>query len=145
MIQRTPAQWLALKVRKGGPDECWPWTGSVTKDGYGQCWIGDRIEYAHRVALSSIGVDIEGKVVRHSCDNRPCCNPRHLAAGTHADNVLDTTVRGHLALTKLSVDIVLDIRAKAAAGINTAEIARQLSLNYHTVRHIVRRRTWKHL
>jgi hypothetical protein len=39
----------------------------------------------------------EGVVIRHSCDNRPCCEPLHLLSGTHADNVQDRVARGRTA------------------------------------------------
>lgn len=31
----------------------------------------------------------DGTIIRHSCDNPPCCEWQHLLAGTHADNVRD--------------------------------------------------------
>jgi len=31
----------------------------------------------------------KGKVVRHLCNNRRCCNPDHLDIGTHQDNMDD--------------------------------------------------------
>ena len=36
------------------------------------------------------------EVVRHACDNPPCCNPLHLLGGTHADNVADKVRRGRV-------------------------------------------------
>lgn len=39
----------------------------------------------------------DGLVVRHRCDNPPCCNPNHLELGTIADNNRDTVERGRTA------------------------------------------------
>lgn len=33
-------------------------------------------------------------MVRHSCDNPPCCNPAHLLVGTAAQNAQDMAERG---------------------------------------------------
>jgi predicted glycosyltransferase involved in capsule biosynthesis len=36
----------------------------------------------------------EGFCVMHICDNRMCINPKHLKAGTLAQNNLDMTIKG---------------------------------------------------
>jgi DNA-binding XRE family transcriptional regulator len=36
----------------------------------------------------------KGKIVRHTCDNPLCINPKHLILGTNQDNVDDRTTRG---------------------------------------------------
>lgn len=33
-------------------------------------------------------------VIRHTCDNPPCCNPAHLVPGTYQDNARDCVERG---------------------------------------------------
>lgn len=52
---------------------------------------------AHRVAYvvhhGLTLADIVGQVVRHTCDNPPCCNPAHLVLGSHADNAADRQER----------------------------------------------------
>lgn len=87
------------RVDKRGPDECWPWTHNTNKAGYGQlhiCEAGDRLALlAHRIAyMVAYGQIPAGKLVLHSCDNPPCCNARHLRAGTHKDNTDDKMARG---------------------------------------------------
>lgn len=50
---------------------------------------------AHRIALIRDGADPGPAVkVLHSCDNPPCCNPRHLSFGTQADNITDMHSKG---------------------------------------------------
>lgn len=89
------------KVKQGGPDECWPWQGGKTPKGYGQLNVGRDAEgrqdtrYTHRIAYQlAHGVDPAGALVMHSCDNPPCCNPKHLSLGTQADNVADASRKG---------------------------------------------------
>lgn len=78
--------------------ECWLWTGSVDKDGYGRVRFGGRRELAHRVAWTlEHGPIPDGMEVRHLvCDNPPCCRPEHLALGTHSDNMRDAAAKGRL-------------------------------------------------
>jgi HNH endonuclease len=87
------------KVLRGGPAECWPWLAGVDRDGYGRHDIkleGTRISAAaHRAAAALHLPDFAPHlVVRHTCDNRRCCNPAHLIMGTQADNIRDREERG---------------------------------------------------
>ena len=78
-----------------GQDACWPWTGAINKSGYGSYGVGGVIRTASRVAYElangpiPTGKGYHGIVVMHSCDNRKCCNPRHLSLGSQSDNNQD--------------------------------------------------------
>lgn len=84
--------------RSGGPDACWPWTAGQGRDGYGKFWIEGRTIAAHRIAfLLRAGEIPEGAWVLHSCDAPICCNPEHLRAGSHLENMADMKARGRAA------------------------------------------------
>lgn len=76
---------------------CWEWQGAKHSFGYGVFCMNKRRESSHRVAfMDCVGPIPEGHVVRHKCDNPPCCNPSHLETGTQRDNLEDATKRGRL-------------------------------------------------
>jgi hypothetical protein len=92
------------KVQKGAPDACWPWTGNAAggRNGgrYGQFTITvgpnqQRHLGAHVYAYElTYGPVPDGLEVLHACDRAICCNPAHLSAGTHAENVRQAVERG---------------------------------------------------
>jgi hypothetical protein len=78
--------------RSGGDDACHPWMSVRNPFGYGKFWVeGKSKDYAHRVVYEVLNGKIEDPslVVRHTCDNPPCCNPKHLVLGTRGDNNRD--------------------------------------------------------
>lgn len=78
-------------------DKCWIWTGATTGKGYGQIVIKYKKYKAHRIAWEvTYGPVPEGLKVLHTCDNPPCCNPKHLFVGTQKDNMIDASNKGHL-------------------------------------------------
>jgi hypothetical protein len=133
------------KVEMGGPEECWPFVGSRTPEGYGKFTIGDRTYRAHRIAWSiATNQVVSGDLmVRHlKCDNPPCCNPAHLAEGTAADNAADRVQR----LAKLEVVQSLDAkimerstRRTSAARTPNPAVRRTTSATVHSDSDIV---TW---
>lgn len=91
------ARLLADRIdRSGGPGACWPWIGKSTHPfGYGLVRVnGKTVTAARRIYEVEVGPIPEGQVVRHRCDNPPCCNPAHLELGSVADNNRDTVARG---------------------------------------------------
>ena len=82
-------------VDKKGDDECWEWTRSKSKSGYGY-FLFRKVMLTHRLAYECAHGEgsAKGKIIRHTCDNPPCCNPKHLVEGTHQDNANDREERG---------------------------------------------------
>lgn len=81
------------KVNK--TDDCWLWTCSIDRDGYGLFGLDGKQWRAHRFAKHiTDGLDNSLPVVMHTCDNPRCVNPAHLVNGTVADNNADKTSKG---------------------------------------------------
>jgi len=89
---------LRSKIIVGGPDDCWPWTGSVVNGNkpYGRVKVEGKLKLVHRVIYELYtGEELPDDVqVCHSCDNPPCCNPNHLWIGDNQANMLDKMIKG---------------------------------------------------
>lgn len=98
MVRRDPRERFLAFVDKG--EGCWPWTGSITRKGYGRFNLKGRMEPAHRVAyLLFVGAIPAGLQIDHACHtadrscpggdsclHRRCVNPAHLRPVTSAEN-----------------------------------------------------------
>jgi len=75
---------------------CWEYQESKNRLGYGRFKFGGKKELlVHRVIYEHFNGKIKkGLFVCHKCDNPPCCNPKHLYAGTPQDNMNDMISRG---------------------------------------------------
>lgn len=109
----VPDRFFSAIDKGAGPWGCWPWGGSSSAEGYGLVRVRagglSASVGAHRVAYY---LDTGfwhwgrfGPVIRHLCHSPSCCNPRHLLAGSRADNVWDNQMRAQ------GVDLVLVRRA----------------------------------
>lgn len=78
------------KVHVGVPEICWVWHAYRHRQGYGMVGFDGKLYLAHRVAWALCNGSIPAEImVCHTCDNPPCCNPKHLFLGTHTDNMRD--------------------------------------------------------
>ena len=91
---------------------------------------------------------IEGKVVRHKCDNPRCINPLHLELGTHKDNTNDAVVRGRFVVGSRHVNAVLteeQVRSIKASSSGSGVLSKQYGVSARTVRRIKSGEDWKHV
>lgn len=75
---------------------CWEWTKGRDTDGYGRFYSRSLEETrAHRAAFKLFLGEIPNTLlVRHTCHNPSCCNPKHLMIGTSKDNAQDCVRAG---------------------------------------------------
>lgn len=135
--------------RSRGPDACWIWRGHVNAvSGYGHA---SSTLTAHRWAWSLTYGDPGELCVLHRCDNRPCCNPRHLFLGTKGHNWRDSVTKGRQTVIvsgegnskgKLTAADVMAIRRSPA---RTRDLVREYPVNAGTIHDIRSRRTWRHI
>ena len=132
---------------------CWEWNASRNPAGYGKYQTGTHRKsasrYAHRLAHADSHCD-DAVIVRHTCDNPPCVNPRHLLCGSSQDNANDMVTRGRVAVgeqssgSKLTTADVLSI-IRQAGTIPQRTLAEQYGVHRVTISLIVNKKTWKHL
>lgn len=148
---------LWSKVDKRGPDECWPWKGTIEESGYGRTWINDKGYYAHRVIfnLANPGqIELASPTNRkakgflmHLCDNRVCCNPAHLQVATIKENNNDCQEKGRRNLPKgenhhravFTNDEIEKILKLRQSGSTATQIAIAMNKNRSTIKSLLYR------
>ena len=145
----TKARFLS-HVNKNS-DGCWVWKGGLHKRGYGIFWLEGKGQLAHRISFSLFKRDLKPtENVLHKCDNPQCVNPKHLIAGTQADNMRDMIEKGRdrkafgenagkAKLTEVDVKI---IRSSNSTALELAEI---FGVSRSQIYYIRNRTNWKHL
>lgn len=120
-----------VKVTRSG---CWEWMGSRTRGGYGQARVAGKAWAAHRLAYTAWrGLIRRGYVIRHKCDNPPCCNPKHLEPGWHEDNTRDIVERGNGKRIFTSVE-VRDMLSSFDIGESVLAISQRLHTDTRPVK-----------
>lgn len=84
--------------------DCWLWTGSTFKNGYGKfrtpsvSGVRGRNVSAHRYsAMLHFGMFDQRLQVLHRCDNPGCVRPDHLFLGDRSLNMQDMAAKGRAA------------------------------------------------
>lgn len=132
------------KVDIKSSSECWNWKAGISNY-YGRFSFNSKPIKSNRMAyILSTGQDPKDKVIRHTCDNKLCCNPCHLISGTQQDNVNDAYDRkiGRHKLTKMEIR---GIRIMRKGGLTLQEIADVFNVTRVNIHKIVTRKTWKHI
>lgn len=127
---------------------CWICTSHANENGYpwARMHVKDLI-HRHVYRLKTGNWDIDGIVIRHTCDNPRCINPDHLIAGTHADNVRDRVERNRSAVgerhgrSKLTEAQVMEIINDDHTPKTT--LARKHKVDAKVIRDIKNKKTWR--
>lgn len=154
----SPAKRFWSKVKIGNPDECWNWIPKVNRYGYGQFLIHGHHHSAARFAYELTNGPLPKELLAcHKCNNRACCNPSHIYAGTQKENIQDCKQAGHFHdlihkrgiehhNAKLTEDDIRQIRDAYANGIATElQLAKRFNVTRANIYLIVRRKHWTHL
>jgi len=155
--ERIPAR-IRKKLRE---DECGCllWLGCTQPNGYGRVSVNYKAWLVHRYIYTLYHGEIpSGKVVRHACDVRNCCNPAHLLLGTAKDNIADMHKRGRAnpprgeqhfrsKLTERSVRKIREMWGSNLATLDqlAEQFAEQFGVSRAAVYQVVQRKAWSHV
>lgn len=151
------------RVDKRGADDCWEWLGFHPPHRYGQMsrtkgTVGEwpRQIGTHRYAyFLHYGRHPGELMVLHSCDNPPCCNPKHLRLGDGFDNAADRAERNPVKPLKGSEALNAKLRETDVLVIKLAFVdraygdircvAREFGVRPSTIANIVNGSAWAHI
>ena len=150
IIDRTILFWdRVVEDKKTG---CLNWTGSKNQAGYGTLRKKGVDHYTHRFAYElKVGEIPKGKFVCHKCDNKKCCNPKHLFLGSHKDNMADMTKKHRQAVeekngnSKVTKVQVKQIRKLNKLNVSICKIAETFSISRSQVYNIIKKISWKNI
>jgi hypothetical protein len=144
--------WSKVIIPINYENDCWIWTASTNKDGYGNFSIKGKNYIAHRITYQCYNGPIldNNLLIRHSCDVPGCVSPYHLKTGTDYDNKHDAINRGRHAYGEkhggaiLTEDNVKDILNYLWEGnISCAKLGKIYNISYTTIYDIIKGKTWK--
>lgn len=132
---------------------CAPWQGAHTQTGYGEVMLERQVWLAHRLAwvLYHGRMLPDGKVCRHLCHNRLCCNVMHLTLGSPQDNSDDSVRARRMASgsrngggKKLLEHDLPQIFSWYAEGVSAAKIAAHFGVSDTLIYKIIHGKLWRH-
>ena len=121
-----------INMHDGDTSVCWEWLGSTRgKDPRPKFNLQGKQVTAYRLVYTLVNGPLDDKeLVRHTCDNRMCCNPTHLIKGTHKENMQDMKDRDRHGQ---SAHVIRSWRKLADDGITHAQIAKRFGVGRSTV------------
>lgn len=136
---------------KRGADDCWNWSGSKLRSGYGQMTIQGKCVQAHRFSYElHFGFFPKTAHVLHRCDNSSCVNPAHLFLGTAKDNKEDCVAKHRHAageshgMALLTREQVGEIRTRyVKRKVPMKFFADKFGVTISAVNQVLRNVTWK--
>lgn len=139
-------------IDRSNSNGCWTWNGPKMKNGYGNFSINGKVGYAHRIVYEMIHGKIEkDKFICHLCDNKLCCNPKHLFCGHAIDNAYDMISKGRNAKqelhgnSKLTNKQVLEILELSNSGERSYIIAKRFNVSQQCISSIINGWNWTEL
>jgi hypothetical protein len=122
---------------------------SKNKQGYPQIMRDGKHQRMNRyVYEQNFGKIPQGMVIRHSCDNRACINPKHLLLGTQKDNIQDAIRRDRnakgemIGSAKLSREEVLEIFNSKKKNV---DLAKKYGVSAMAISYIQNKINWKQI
>lgn len=145
---------VKIIARTSNTDECIEWPGARYENNYGSLTVdGKQWTVSRYVKMIADGLDEApiGLVARHTCDNPPCMNPRHLIWGTNQDNSDDKVIRGRhaygakVAGAKLTDEVVIEARKFFIEAGSLLKTRQRYGLGINSCRQMLMGTTWKHV
>lgn len=131
--------------------DCWLWTGSRDKNGYGLMRVQGVTTRVNRIAWQVYtGEDPKHQHVLHSCDTPACIRREHLRLGTHSDNMQDMVDKGRAyrptgeknPKAVLTQELAGKIRQLHKDGASAKALAKLYGVARGTMYHLLAGRTW---
>jgi len=129
------------------PTACWEYTGyyNVKRRTPYFSFQGQKVIPYRLVYELFTGIPIpEGKMILHSCDNRKCCNPKHMSLGDHQENIDDMKQRERHGLPHHTVRAIRKVALDIPSMPHSA-IATQFGTSRRNITAIVNHETYKHV
>jgi HNH endonuclease len=126
---------------RGYATPCWIWQLATVFRGYGRIRVNGKQIPAHLFMYEKVrGVEVEkGLDMDHLCRVHRCVNPDHLEPVSREVNMQ----RG--CRTKLTPDLVREMRTLGAQGVSYAYLGRKYHISWQQCREICLRKSWKNI